>query len=447
MLTNHIPMAKFAKTDARYWQDRVFLPQYTRDGERYTSRHYSVRIHFQGVRESFSLYTGNKAAAAAKARDIYTTLVTQGWAATRERFKPTQNQEPESVVTVADFFRRIRETHTGREGTLEEYFSAFRLIVAESFGIDGAKEKYDYQSGGRTKWLKQVEEVRLTAMTPERVQRWKVAFLKRAGTDPVKVRTARTSVNSLLRKAKSLFSPKRLRFAGDLGLPFSSPFEDVEFEPRQSMRYHSSVDLEKLTREAVKELTEQELKVFLLASMGGLRRNEIDKLEWPAFHWEQSILRIENTKHFQTKNEGSRGEVDLDPEFCALFRGFHAKAAGPFVIESPIKPRLRSNYRHYRCNKVFTSLFAWLRSKGVKSANPLHTLRKEFGSRINDAHGIYAASRALRHADIAITSQHYLDKKSRATVGLGHLLRSAGEHVASTYPLSPDSGGYRLSSC
>jgi len=27
--------------------------------------------------------------------------------------------------------------------------------------------------------------------------------------------------------------------------------------------------------------------------------------------------------------------------------------------------------------------------------------------------GIYAASRALRHGDIAITSQHYLDKKSR----------------------------------
>ena len=40
-------------------------------------------------------------------------------------------------------------------------------------------------------------------------------------------------------------------------------------------------------------------------------------------------------------------------------------------------------------------------------------------------HGIYAASHALRHADIQITSQHYLDRKRRATVGMGHLLASA----------------------
>jgi hypothetical protein len=35
---------------------------------------------------------------------------------------------------------------------------------------------------------------------------------------------------------------------------------------------------------------------------------------------------------------------------------------------------------------------------------------------------IYAASRALRHADIGIASQHYLDKKKRVSTGLGKLL-------------------------
>jgi integrase len=253
------------------------------------------------------------------------------------------------------------------------------------------------------------------------------------------MRTARTSVNSLLRKAKSLFSTKRLRFVGSLGLPFSGPFEGVEFEPRQSMRYHILVSLEKLTAEALRELPAQELKIFLLASMAGLRRNEIDKLEWSAFRWEQSVLRIENSMHFQTKNERSRGDVDLDPELSALFRELYANRTGSFVIESHIGPRRSSTYRHYRCNMIFKSLFAWLRPKGVSSANPLHTLRKEFGSRINDVHGIYAASRALRHADIAITSQHYLDKKSRATVGLGHLLKRRGENVGSSLLPPPDS--------
>ena len=104
-------MAKFAKTDARYWQDRVFLPQYTRNGERHASRHYSVRIRFKGERESFSLYTGNKAAAAAKAREIYTALVTQGWAVTRERFKPAENSKPESggELALAAALRRFME--------------------------------------------------------------------------------------------------------------------------------------------------------------------------------------------------------------------------------------------------------------------------------------------------------------------------------------------------
>jgi integrase len=143
--------------------------------------------------------------------------------------------------------------------------------------------------------------------------------------------------------------------------------------------------------------------------------------------------------HFQTKNERSRGDVDLDPELSTLFRELYANRTGPFVIESPTRPRRSRTYRHYRCNKIFKSLFAWLRSKGVSSANPLHTLRKEFGSRINDMHGVYAASRALRHADIAITSQHYLDKKSRAAVGLGHLLKCSGEKVASSFPRPPDS--------
>jgi integrase len=432
-------MARFAKNDIRYWQDRVFFPKYTRDGRQHASRHYSVRIHFQGQRESFSLYTGNKAAAAARARDIYMGLVSKGWSATREQYKSAENSKGKIVATVADFFDRIRETNAGEESTLEEYFSAFRLIVAESFGIDGGKQKYDYRAGGRERWVERVEQVDLAAVTPDRVQRWKVAFLKRAGTDPVRMRTARTSVNSLLRKAKSLFSTKRLRFVGSLGLLFSSPFEGVEFEPRQSMRYHSFVSLEKLTAEALRELPAQELKIFLLASMAGLRRNEIDKLEWSAFRWEQSVLRIENSMHFQTKNERSRGDVDLDPELSALFRELYANMTGPFVIESPIRPRRSSTYRHYRCNKIFKSLFAWLESKGVSSANPLHTLRKEFGSRINDVHGIYAASRALRHADIAITSQHYLDKKSRATVGLGHLLKCAGEKVASSPVQPPDS--------
>jgi hypothetical protein len=60
-----------------------------------------------------------------------------------------------------------------------------------------------------------------------------------------------------------------------------------------------------------------------------------------------------------------------------------------------------------------------LQKKGVTDRKPLHSLRKEYGSQVCDRHGIYAASRALRHASVTITAAHYLDKKSRVTSGLG----------------------------
>ena len=156
--------------------------------------------------------------------------------------------------------------------------------------------------------------------------------------------------------------------------------------------------------------------------MAGLRRNEIDKLPWAAFNWDRASLRVEATDHFAAKSEDSIGEIDLDPEFLALFRGFRAKAHGEFVIESDVPPRPGASYAHYRCERIFARLNKWVRSKAVPSKRPLHVLRKEFGSRVCDRFGIYAASQALRHADIAITSQHYVDKKGKVTVALGHLL-------------------------
>jgi integrase len=64
------------------------------------------------------------------------------------------------------------------------------------------------------------------------------------------------------------------------------------------------------------------------------------------------------------------------------------------------------------------NLTAWLRYKGVKGHAPLHALRKECGSLINERYGIHAASRALRHSSIVITSQVYADNRLPATTGL-----------------------------
>jgi hypothetical protein len=93
----------------------------------------------------------------------------------------------------------------------------------------------------------------LAEVTLVKVQEWKRSFLARAGSDATSLRTARISVNAILRRARSLFSPRKLRHLA-LTLPRPLPFEGIEFEPRQSMKYRSEIDVEKLITRARQEL-------------------------------------------------------------------------------------------------------------------------------------------------------------------------------------------------
>jgi integrase len=271
----------------------------------------------------------------------------------------------------------------------------------------------------------------LPEVTPARVQRWKVAYLKRKGGNPLKDRVARIWCNSILRQAKSLFSPDRLQFATGLPPDFKSPFEGIRFEAGQPMRYRSTLDLEALIRSAWNDLDEERLKAFLLAAYAGLRRNEIDKLTWDAFDFQKKTITLSVSEHGSLKSEDSSSQVDLEDALVPIFQNFRAKTTSRFVIAGDARSDAR-RYTRYRAARVLSSLTTWLREKGVSGPKPLHTLRKEFGSRICDQFGIYAASRALRHADIAITSQHYVDKKRRTTLGLGHLLHNSSETVPSS---------------
>jgi hypothetical protein len=64
-------MAKHAKTDVRYWQERVFFPEYTRDVDKKAAKEWAVRLQHMGRRETFQLGTANNAAAAARANVLF----------------------------------------------------------------------------------------------------------------------------------------------------------------------------------------------------------------------------------------------------------------------------------------------------------------------------------------------------------------------------------------
>ena len=131
----------FGKTDVRYWHDAIFKPTYRRDGQTFCVEDWAARIQWRGRRELFSLKTSNKAAAAAKAKDIYATLVGAGWDAALEKFKPEMARK--SVSTVGDFLNELRSHWSGKPKTFEDYCRSFRHILSEVFEVKGGREKFD----------------------------------------------------------------------------------------------------------------------------------------------------------------------------------------------------------------------------------------------------------------------------------------------------------------
>jgi len=250
-----------SKSDVRYWQQAIFQPSYTWHGVKRNVGHWAVKVQYGGRRETIPLGTANKAAAANKAKELYLCLQSSGWDEALLKFKPKSRWSNSAITTVGDFLRAVEAVWSGNPKTISDYARAFRKIVGDYFEIEGGRSKFDYRSGGRDAWVKKVERIKLREVTPDKVQKWKVNFLKRAGSNPIKKRAASISVNSLLRQAKSLFAPAVLKFI-KLEIP-CSPFEGVAFEPRKSMRYQSRFDVESLSRAAQKELAREQFKTFL----------------------------------------------------------------------------------------------------------------------------------------------------------------------------------------
>jgi hypothetical protein len=416
-----------SKTDLKFWKGRIFKPLWRRsDGTLVESGNFAVEISFRGKRVKWSLDTPNAEAAAARAKEIYLSLQSTGWEETLKQYRPKEASKPEgNEITIGEYLMLVRALGRLSNRTYADYTRALRRIAAPIAGILVSNRKHDKHHGGREEWLQAIDGIKLAKLTPEALERWKRGFLGAAKSDPISQRSARVTVNSCLRRAKCLFAKEIIAHL-DLALPDPIPFSQVRFEKRVSNKYRSNFDIRLLVAQAKAELAgtgKTELfKIFVLAAFAGLRRREIDLLPWNAFRFDQGILRIEATEFFQPKSDESSAELPLEPELISLFRGYHARARSPFVIENASAPAPQTAYQSYRCGNEFRALAQWLRQHGVQTFRPLHALRKEFGSLINHTYGIHAASVALRHASIGITAQIYVDSQIRTTSGLGGLL-------------------------
>ncbi|MGA7215568.1 MAG: tyrosine-type recombinase/integrase [Terrimicrobiaceae bacterium] len=428
--------AAAGKNDSRYWLSRIFRPVNDR-GE--TSPHYSMKVQFRGRRMAFTVGTANKEAAARRAAGIYTDLLILGVEATIAKHRAQSPREISSkVATIGAWIEAARGVSASNAATFAQYAASLRLIAGQILSVKKTKKRFGPGKGGAQAYRAGIDAASLEILSAQAVQRWRLAYVAKA-KNPAQERSRMTSANSTIRQARSLFADKIVRFLPDVPLPSPRPFADVEFFPKQSARYFSRIDPKALLRTAQCELAENDPSAFLamlLALAAGLRRGEIDSLAWHQIDFERALIRVESTEAASLKTADSRAEVPIDPGVVEVLRGFRAKASGLFVIEAEggeYGPRVWG--RHYRADAVFTRLNHWLRKHGVTARKPIHELRKELGALVTAEYGIYAASRVLRHSNVATTAAHYTDLKTRPTVAVGSWLTPA--NVVAITPRPP----------
>jgi integrase len=429
----------FPKGDVRHWTTRV---------KRENSSDYGIQILFRGERRRFPLKTANRETAARKALAIYQSLVANGWETVLREHKP-ETVKPTRPATVGELIEAVRSTAGFKRATFTAYTQSLRQIASEIAEIRDQpeltelgepvrdqkkriiyKSRRDHRSGGRDAWQAKVDALALNVINPDNVQRWRLAYVARAGSAPDLRRRAENSAASLIRNARALFSEKALQFAqSKLTLPDPLPFAGVKLPKRGNTRYASKIDAHALIADAKMELDGAPFQIFALGLLCGLRKREIDLLAWTQVDFTSSQIRIERTEWFEPKSEDSIGVVDVDLELLALLRGWKAASKGPFVIESSRRPHQDENPANYRCQTHFKTLYIWLRAKGVTANKPLHELRKELGALLASSQGIFAAQSVLRHAQISTTADYYADKKRTITAGLGALLVASAHNV------------------
>ena len=411
-----------------------------------------MEFQFGGRRFSFPLYSADKYTASAKAAKIYSDMCLLGMDETIKRYAnprpqkapaPTHSptQEEACETTLGEWIIAAEKVFTGEKKSFLSYARSARqiakwiqenrksaeaekqLTTRRKAAEEEARKRFSPKNALAFRRLIDVEPI--TIFNRSALQMWRKAFVERVGNDELLKKRARTSSNSILRQAKALFSQVILDTISRVKIPSPLPFEKCKFYPAEDMSYRSRIDSGALVRAAQTELSERDpevYKVFLLALGGGLRRSEIDTLTYEQVDFANSMLRMHVTPEGRRKSKQSEANVPLDEMLIDELKKWQQTAKDKFVLDGPGIEEPKKWGRNYRCDETFKRTIAWLRTHGVDTLKPIHTLRKEAGSLVATEGGIQAAKQFLRHKSIEVTSAYYAYNKGNHTVDLGFLL-------------------------
>jgi integrase len=374
----------------------------------------------KGKRRQFS--TGEVAVAKAtdKARAILADLKARGLSeaiALHSRRLDELPADP-SIEEFSDLYRKTvaRTEFPPARQTQERYLKDFSIIAAA------------------------LRVSRLRSITPDKIKCFISDYQADALAQGREAASVKVSLNSILRNASALFSKAALVGFAERGLTIANPFAGLKirrvnipgFTPlkpevlrtiwtnaaflrdgdptapapdRHSNRW-GEPDWRKPHPEAYQ---------LLLLELGlGLRRHEADKAEWDwvfADAQGRTYIEVKPTAYFTPKSRERRVIPLAKPLHDALLA---FRTEGPFIV-SGRKPKAWMDYAPgrspknlvYRCDMHHRILAWWLRHQGVADRKPCHLLRKQFGSYVATAFGLYHAQKFLGHSSPKVTSDYY----------------------------------------
>ena len=228
----------------------------------------------------------------------------------------------------------------------------------------------------------------------------------------LELRTAKTTIASTVRQAKSVFSRKMMQRYADEGLLLDiKEFKGRSVEQGPTARFKAPKDkgLYARTLEASKKLRTDDpeaYKAYLCGYFAGMRKGEV--INTKMWFFTDHTIEIAPHGDWQPKN-GEERTVPIHADIWAIFMELtEGKSDDDYLL---------SGCDTERQETVFRRLNNWLKEQGwTQSFKKFHELRKAYGSAVLKQGGLSAAQHLLGHKDISTTDRYYADPQANIVV-------------------------------
>jgi integrase len=414
----HSVTKRLPKDHVEYWRAKLRKRTYRHAGKLVEIPEWQIRLQEGGRAVWFNLGTRNVEVAARKAREIYLDSLAHGLKAAEAHFKrPAPPPSP----------------------TVEEFIAIYNEILKSVDAPPIHRTAYRYCLD-LSRICRMVRVQRIRDLTAEKIKEFKILYLEHGRRRGRSEDSIKVSMSTILRNAAAIFSRQLLQAYQDRGLSLNNPFVGQRLR-RISIKPYEPLGCDvidrlwrrsKLLRDGDPDAPppvrrnrrwhpadfrcpHADAYALLLLELGlGLRRNEADKAEWAWITTApngQRLLTVKETAFFRPKSKESR-TIPIAPELFRELMTLRERfgPSSPFIVPGlalvPSNER-QPNHLRYRCERAHRVLAEWLRIQGITGHRPCHRLRKEFGSYVATAFGLFAAQKLLGHSSPQVTADFY----------------------------------------